>query len=140
MNYASSYRNLWEATSFVKPCLGPGSKQTIMKTILFQIFRTIIALVLFAKVLVILLDLGKPVEDVLNTIMFSLIGLAYVVFGFIWKDSVRKILIVFCGAWLIAMNYFEKSNLVHVAGICAILLPLLIARFDKEGTTQQERA
>lgn len=103
-----------------------------MKNILFTIFRILLALVILGKILNWFLNFNSEINDVLNIAMFSLIGIAYIGMGYVWKKSVIKIVIIACGVFLIVINFFRSSMVLDIIGIFCILIPMIIARFYKE--------
>ncbi len=109
-----------------------------MKNNLFTIFRISILLVLIAKILNWFFDFNDETNRMLNMTMFSLIGIAYLVMGYVWDTKLTKIVITICGLFLIGMNFLESSTLLHLFGIVCILTPMLIARFSKENNNKQK--
>jgi ABC-type siderophore export system fused ATPase/permease subunit len=105
-----------------------------MNNKLFIVFRILIALVLIGKMLNWFLEFSNETNRVLNILMFSLIGIAYIVMGYVWEHLLTKSVILTCGLFLIAMNFFTNSTLVNIMGIISILTPITIARLarDKE--------
>jgi hypothetical protein len=74
-----------------------------------QIFDNI---VLFGQILNWILKLNDKVEQLLNTAMFSLIGLSYIVLGYAQENKILRIIAIICGVYLIAWNFFEKNTLL----------------------------
>ncbi len=107
-----------------------------MKNRLFTIFRICIFLVLFAKVLNWILHFSDETNSFLNMAMFFLIGIAYLVMGYLWDTIFTRIIITTCGLFLIAMNFVESSMFLNILRIFCILTPMLIARFSKEAQTE----
>jgi len=88
--------------------------------------------VLFGQILNWILKFNDKVEQLLNTAMFSLIGLAYIVLGYAQDNKMLRIIAIICGVYLIAGNFFEKNTLLKIIGLICLLTPVLIARFHKE--------
>ena len=103
-----------------------------MKKILFTGFRILLILVLIAKVLNWFLNFDVNTNQFLNTAMFCLIGIAYLVIGFVWDKKMIQVLIIFCGLFLIIMNFVPERTWITVIGIVCILVPMIIARFQKK--------
>lgn len=103
-----------------------------MKNVLLTVFKISILLVLAGKILNWLLNFSDATNQLLNIVMFSIIGISYTVMGFYWHHKLTKIVITTCGLFLIAMNFFPGSTLLQIVGIVCILTPMLIARFHKE--------
>ena len=103
-----------------------------MKNVILTIFKISIALVLAGKVLNWLLHFSDATNQLLNMVMFSIIGITYIVMGYYWNHKLLKIVITTCGVFLIAMNFLPGSTPLEIVGIVCILAPMLIARFYKE--------
>jgi hypothetical protein len=71
-------------------------------------------------------------NDILNILMFSAIGVVYVIVGFAWNTQWIKIAFWACGAYLVLMNFMIDFKLKSIIGIISILVPMLIARFSSE--------
>lgn len=103
-----------------------------MKKTLFTLFKILIALVLFGKVLGFILNFNTEIKDILNIAMFSLIGIAYIVMGFVWDNKLYKIIFITCGIFLIIMNVFKNIVVLDIMAIVCILTPMLLTYFNKE--------
>jgi hypothetical protein len=102
-----------------------------MKNALFTTFKVFIFIILFGKVLDWILNFSDETNDILNTAMFTLIGIAFLVMGYIWHNTFLRILITLCGVYLIVMNFFNNA-LSDLTGIVCLLIPMFIARAYKE--------
>ena len=102
-----------------------------MKNAHFTVYRILIALVLIGNILNWFLNFSDEINQILNMTMFSLIGIAYIVIGYVWDNKSLKIIIMTCGLFLIAMNFFGNYVTLDIIGIVCILTPLSIARFYK---------
>ena len=109
-----------------------------MRSMLFNLFKCLIVLVLFGKVLNWILDFSDDTNRLLNAAMFSLIGVAYIVMGYVWENKLAKGIITTCGLYLISMNFFYPNTLLEVLGIASILIPMVIARFYKEKKVERQ--
>ncbi|MBY0478982.1 MAG: hypothetical protein K2Q24_15145 [Chitinophagaceae bacterium] len=109
-----------------------------MKNILFTLFKILIAFVLVGKFLNWFLDFNDRTNQMLNSTMFTLIGITYIVMGNTWQHPFKKMTIITCGVYLIGMNFFNKHTALDIIGIICILVPMLIARFYKEDRTTAE--
>jgi len=103
-----------------------------MKNTVFTAFRILIFLILIGKVLNWFLNFSDETNKLLNIAMFTLIGVGYIVMGYVWDNKFKKIVITTCGAFLIIMNFFDNTVALGIIGIVCILIPMLIARFYKE--------
>lgn len=104
-----------------------------MKNLLFTIFKIAIGIVLFAKVLNWIFKFNDEVNQLINTSMFCLIGIAYIVVGFVYDNKWIKAIIITCGLFLLAMNFMSPNNVLDILAIACLLVPMLIGRFYKEG-------
>ncbi len=102
-----------------------------MKNAFFTAFKFLIALVLIEKILNWFLKFSNETSQVLNIIMFSLIGIAYIAVGYVWNNKLLKTVILTCGVFLITMNFFDDNLILEIVRIVCILTPMLVARFNK---------
>ena len=107
-----------------------------MKNKLFKLFKILVSVVLVAKFTSLIFHFDERTNDLLNAVMFSLIGVAYLVVGFAWNSLWAKIVIITCGLFLIAMNFFNGHELLYIPGIVCILLPVFIARLDRQNSVE----
>lgn len=127
---------------FILPPLATISQQNSkgMKKTLFTIFRILIGIILVGKISNWFLNYSDETNQILNAGMFTLIGIAYLVGGFIWDKKLTNIIFLICGIYLIAMNFIDDFGLKSIIGIVCILTPMLIARFSPEETDEKELA
>lgn len=102
-----------------------------MKNTAFTVFKILCLAILTAKILNWFLDFSAQTNGLLNTIMFCLIGIAYLVFGFVWKNKWINSIFIICGLYLIIMNFIQKDVFLNIISFICILTPLLIGRFYK---------
>ena len=103
-----------------------------MKRTLHTIFTILIFAVLFARILGWFINFDNDIDKILNTAMFTLIGIAYIVMGFIWDNKLQQFVILICGVLLIGFNFLESNTTINIIGIVCILTPMIIARLDKK--------
>lgn len=103
-----------------------------MKRMFYIVFSTLIGLVLTATVLDWLFHFSEPVNRVVQIVMFSLIGIAYLVMAYAWAPVFPRLLIFGCGVLLIVLTLLDNSTWSDITRIGCILVPMLIARFQKE--------
>ncbi|WP_445713876.1 hypothetical protein [Flavobacterium sp.] len=111
-----------------------------MKNILHKIFLILIGIVLIGKISNWFLNYSDETNQILNVGMFTLIGIAYLVGGFVWDKKLINIIFLVCGIYLIAMNFIGDFGLKSIIGIICILTPMLIARLSPEETDEKELA
>lgn len=105
-----------------------------MKAVFFKIFMVLLAMVFFGKVLNWIFTFSSETTQLINMAMFLLIGIAYIVMGYVWHGRWNKIIITACGVFVIAMNFVNKNTAIEILSIACLLTPMLIARFYKEKT------
>jgi len=103
-----------------------------MRKTLHTIFTVLIFAVLLGRVLGWVINLDDDIDRILNSAMFTLIGIAYILMGFIWEKKLLQIIILTCGVFLIGMNFLETNTIFDIIGIVCILTPMIIARLDKK--------
>ena len=103
-----------------------------MKRIYFIVFNTLIALVLLATVLDWLVHFSEPVNRVIHVVMFTLIGIAYLVMAYALTPVFPRLVIFLCGLLLLVLTFLDKNTWSDITRIGCILVPMLIARFQKE--------
>lgn len=108
-----------------------------MKNIFNKIFLILIGIVLVGKMSNWFLNYSDETNQILNAGMFTLIGIKYLVGGFIWDKKLKNVIFIVCGVYLIGMNFIGDFGLKSIIGIIAILLPMLIARFSPEETDEK---
>lgn len=103
-----------------------------MKNAIFLTFRILLGLVILFKILNWFLKFDSETNQFLNTAMFCLIGIAYLVMSYVWDKKILKVLITACGLFLIIMNFIPGKTWITIVGIVCILVPMIIARFQKK--------
>lgn len=88
-----------------------------------------LSVILIGKTSNFFLHYSAETNKILNTAMFTLIGIAYLVFAFAWKKKLLNLIFIVCGLYLIGMNFIDDFELKSIIGIVCILLPMLITRF-----------
>lgn len=111
-----------------------------MKNILLKAFRFLILIILIGKISNWFLHYSDETNQMLNAGMFTLIGIGYLMGGFIWKKKLTNIIFLVCGVYLIVMNFINDFSLNSIIGIICIVTPLLIVRFSPEETDEKELA
>ncbi|MFD2516010.1 hypothetical protein ACFSRY_19210 [Pontibacter locisalis] len=111
-----------------------------MKKALLLIFIILIGIILIGKISNWFLNYSYETNHIINTAMYTLIGIAYLVGGFIWNKKLINIIFLICGLYLTGMNFIADFGLKSVIGFICILLPMLIARFSSEQRDEKELA
>jgi len=97
-----------------------------------QVFRGLLIVVLFAKLSNWFLDFTDETNQLLNMIMFSLIGLAYLSYSWAFDRFFLKVIFFICGGYLMLMNFLPDSAWKSSIGIISIVIPIIIGRFIPE--------
>lgn len=84
------------------------------------------------------MNYSDETNQILNAGMFTLIGIAYLVGGFVWNKIPINIIFIVCGIYLISMNFIDNFGVKSIIGIVCILTPMLIARFLSDKTDEKE--
>lgn len=103
-----------------------------MKAILLKVIPILAIVVLSAKILSWFLNFSAATKHIINAMMFSVIGVSYVLLGFQLKNVIHKMSVLFCGIFLIVNNFLAQNTYLTVLGIVAVLYPMLLAKFSKE--------
>lgn len=93
---------------------------------------TVFLLVIVSQALKLFLEVPQNYDDLVYSIMFCLIGVAYINGARIWDKWWEKATYLVCGIYLIAMNFWLNGWAVHLFGMLALFTPILIARFHPE--------
>ena len=111
-----------------------------MKKILFLIFQVLIGIVLIGKISNWFLNYSDETNQILNTVMFTLIGIAYLAGGFIWDKKLTTLIFLICGMYLVAVNFIGDFALKSIIKIVCILTPILIVQFSPKENDEKELA
>jgi hypothetical protein len=111
-----------------------------MNKILHKIFLILIGIVLVGKMSNWFLNYSDETNQILNAAMFTLIGIKYLVVGFILDKKLKNVIFIVCGVYLIGMNFIGDFGMKSIIGIVCIITPILIARFSPEETDEKELA
>ncbi len=103
-----------------------------MKKYSFKLFKTIALLIFGAKFSNCIFNYSDTTNYIIDTLMFSFIGICYLIFGYSLEFKLNKIILILSGLYLIAWNFLPESNYLSAVGILAIVLPMLIGKFSKE--------
>lgn len=103
-----------------------------MKTALVNIFKIFAVTILAAKILNWFLHFSPQTNELVNSVMFILIGIAYLVVGYKFKDTFRRMVMRACGMYLLIMNFLENNTLLTIGGILCLVIPMLMSRFYRE--------
>ena len=102
-----------------------------------QIYRILIGIVLIGKISNWFLNYSDETNKLLNTVMFCLIGIAYLTFSWALDKAILKLIFVICGLYLIVMNFIPDFGWNSRIGITCILTPLVIGKFLPEEDVEE---
>jgi energy-converting hydrogenase Eha subunit E len=95
-------------------------------------------IILIGKVSNWFLNFSEETNQILSAVMFILIGIAYIVDGFVSDKKLKKIILIVCGVYLIGMNFIGDFDLKPIIGIVCIFTPMLIRRILPKETNEKE--
>ncbi len=95
-------------------------------------------IILIGKVSNWFLNFSEKTNQILSAGMFILIGIAYIVDGFVSDRKLKKTILIVSGVYLIGMNFIYDFDLKPIIGIVCILTPMLIRRFLPKETNEKE--
>ncbi len=94
------------------------------------ILSILVGIVLIGKVFGRFLDFSDETHQLLNTAMFSLIGVSYLTFAWAYEKPLLKAIFLICGIYVILMNFIPDFGWMKtIIGIVCILTPMIIGRF-----------
>ena len=101
-------------------------------------YRILLGLVLVGKISDWFLNYSEETNQILNTAMFCLIGLAYVVFAWAFDKKWLKLILGACGCYLILMNFLDDFSFKRIIGIICVLTPVIFGYFMPEEAEDKE--
>lgn len=97
----------------------------------FTIFRILIIATLIAQISTWFIDYPMNVKEGINMTMFILIGIFYIGMGILWDGWIWKLIMIACGAFLIAIQFIAQNDVLTILGIICVIVPLVLARVTK---------
>ena len=94
---------------------------------LVSVLPPLMLIVLTVKISDWFLAYDDGTDEIINTVMFSLIGLYYLIMGFQLKN-IWKFVFAGCGVYLILMNFLPENPYITVIGIICMLIPMIVAK------------
>lgn len=94
-----------------------------------NIYSVLLGIVLIGKISNWFFNYSDQTNNILNTAMFCLIGIAYLAFSWAYNKLLLKIIFAICGIYLILMNFIPDFSWNSIIGIICVLIPMLIRRF-----------
>lgn len=103
-----------------------------MKKNAFSLLRVLVAIILLAKILGWFLNYNEKTNTIINSLMFIVIGIYYLIFGVALTELKLKITLIISGIFLICMNFLPNSIVLSIIGIACIIIPILLVKYSKE--------
>ncbi len=110
-----------------------------MKRILLKIFSILFLIVIAVKISNWFFNYGPLVNKIINTVMFSVIGIYYILLGISVEKKLVMSLFLVCGLYLVIMNFLPSNLTINIIGILCVMFPLLFERFSKIFKKNRER-
>ncbi len=106
-----------------------------------KIYGILIGIILIGKISSWFLNYSNETNKILNTAMFCLIGITYLVSSWAFDKTILKLILAICGIYLIIMNFIPNFSWNSIIGIICILTPIIIGKFlPKEDDNEEEIA
>ena len=99
------------------------------KTIKITVF-ILLMIVLIAKVSNWFFNFSEAIKNIIDIVMFCLIGFVYIFWSVYQPKMKYKGLLIVCGAVIILMNFIRSIVWIKIAGIVCILIPLILFQFQ----------
>ncbi len=103
-----------------------------MKKSFLKIIPLFALTILSAKILNWFFNFSDTTNNIINSLMFTLIGVSFLIFSFNFKNTLFKIIVIVCGLFLMIWNFLPEKNYLTFIGILAIVIPMLIGKFSEE--------
>lgn len=107
-----------------------------MKKQFNKIYIILLGIIIVGKLSNWFLNYSDKTNDLLNTVLFTLIGVGFVIESFTLYKKEFKLIFLICGIYLIAMNFIDNFQLKSLIGIVCTLLPILIKKFSSKFTSK----
>ena len=103
-----------------------------------NLLRAIAGIILGFSLISKWLKLDINADKVSVALMFSTIGIIYILIAIKWDTIWFKILLTVCGAYLIAVNFLTDHTALSLLAAACLLTPMLIIRFSKDDSDYEE--
>lgn len=93
----------------------------------------IFAIIIFlAKISGLFINYSEKTNNIINSLMFTVIGIYYLIFGIVLTELKLKIALIISGIFLIFMNFLPNNIVLNIIGIACIVIPMILAKYSKE--------
>ena len=92
-----------------------------MKKQFNKIYIILLGIIIVGKLSNWFLNYSDKTNDLLNTVLFTLIGVGFVIESFTLYKKEFKLIFLICGIYLIAMNFIDNFQLKSLIGIVSIV-------------------
>jgi drug/metabolite transporter (DMT)-like permease len=103
-----------------------------------RIYLVVLAIVLVGKISNWFFNYGDETNAILNTVMFSVIGITYLVMAWAFEKALVKGIFVLCGVYLIVMNFIPAYSWNSILGIVCILTPLFLGKLSQHKESNED--
>lgn len=111
------------------------------KNLLRGVFLMALFIILAGQVLNLFLHFNIRIRQILNIVMFCLIGIGYIAEGFGKYHKILRFIMLFSGLFLIFMNFIPMSIAFYImAVVCLIAPPVIIRVVNKKRPANIENA
>lgn len=109
-----------------------------MKKNFSKLLNIVFVVVFVGKISNWFLNYTATINNILNTAMFSIIGLLFIAGGFLWKRKWVNALYIISGLYLIIMNFIPDFSGKSIIGIACLLTPIILTKFLPEDKSVKE--
>lgn len=103
-----------------------------------RIYLIFLAIILVGKISNWFFNYSDDTNAILNTVMFSVIGITYLIMAWAFEKALVKGIFVLCGVYLIVMNFIPAYSWNSILGIVCILTPLIIVKFLTQDDSEED--
>jgi biotin transporter BioY len=103
-----------------------------MKKNIFSVLGILIAIILISKISGWFLTYSEKTNTIINSLMFIVIGIYYLIFGIGLTELNIKITFILSGIFLICMSFFPNNMVLSIIGFACIIIPSLLVKYSKE--------
>ena len=108
-----------------------------MKKVVNIAYSVVLMGVIIAKISNWVFSYSETTNEIINTIMFCLIGVGYIYWAITQTHRLYQILVLLCGMFVILMNFIEKSSYLTIIGIVCLIIPMVLFRLEGKKEEQE---
>jgi hypothetical protein len=103
-----------------------------MKKNALSVLGILVAIILLAKISGWFLNYSEKTNIIINSLMFIVIGIYYLIFGIALTELKLKITLIISGIFLICMSFLPNNIVLSIIGMACMIIPMLLAKYSKE--------